>query len=501
MADIFLNADDSRLVKELTSFGLKYDGAPQYWIIRLALTKSLSIKTPPDQSFDSHRTGGNQFHLRQVTGYGAAPDDNGNEHDFDLAIRAILSSYHGEDLFSDNKKYKNYLNRHICRGLSEFRSGWSRSHDFYGYLYQELVEPVANEKQIGGDNSSSRLEQLKEALHELGVSASIKEVLRGARLERFLLYLNDVSQYDILKRGVDKLSFQMGLKNSAPVLSHTSERKVVSLDIPLPKNEQRSISPAPLEQWVGNSGFKIPIWLGQTVSGEDFGFDLAEAPHLLVAGTTGSGKSVCIHSIILSLLSGNSPDKLKLALIDPKQVEFAPYSGIPQLYGSKVVSFIDDADSLLSNLVEEMEERNRLLADVNESNLDVALVNGSLDLPRIVVIVEELADLLMQSKDLEGYLVRLAQKARSVGIHLVLATQRPDSAILTGLLRSNIPSRICLLVQKSTESKIVIDETGSEKLLGKGDMLIKMSGDHELHRVHGAMITEADRTRIIGQIR
>ena len=117
------------------------------------------------------------------------------------------------------------------------------------------------------------------------------------------------------------------------------------------------------------------------------------------------------------------------------------------------------------------------------------------------MVVEELADLLMQSKDLEGYLVRLAQKARSVGIHLVLATQRPDSVILTGLLRSNIPSRICLLVQKSTESKIVIDETGSEKLLGKGDMLIKMSGDQELHRVHGAMITEADRTRIVGRIR
>ncbi|MDH5299653.1 MAG: FtsK/SpoIIIE domain-containing protein, partial [Desulfobulbaceae bacterium] len=238
--------------------------------------------------------------------------------------------------------------------------------------------------------------------------------------------------------------------------------------------------------------YLLPVWLGQDVLGRDFDFDLTEAPHLLVSGTTGSGKSVCLHSIIISLLASMAQQKLQLALIDPKRVEFARYEKLPNLYEGEVVNLPDRALLLLEKLVQEMEKRHEELQRAGVTSLAEGLKKHVLELPFIVVVVEELADLLMQSREIETPLVRLAQKARASGIHLVLATQRPDATILTGLLRGNIPSRIALRVQKSTESKIILDENGAEALLGKGDMLAKVPPHGEPIRAHGAKITTDD---------
>jgi S-DNA-T family DNA segregation ATPase FtsK/SpoIIIE len=291
------------------------------------------------------------------------------------------------------------------------------------------------------------------------------------------------------------LAFRLGLQQEGVFIHATSEPKVVGMDIPRQRQHWKSIDASRLPKWAeqekGNS--RLAVWLGEDVLGNDFSFDLVDAPHLLIAGTTGSGKSVCLHALLLSLLWTQSKDSLQLALIDPKQVELAQYERIPHLYSKGVVHLITDVMELLEQLVDEMERRNQLLREAGVSNLTEALQQRKLQLPRIVVVIEELADLMMQSRELETPLVRLAQKARSTGIHLILATQRPDSVTFSGLLRTNIPSRIALRVQKNTESRIILDEMGAEQLLGSGDMLVKIPQvSTNAIRVHGAYISQDD---------
>ncbi len=183
--------------------------------------------------------------------------------------------------------------------------------------------------------------------------------------------------------------------------------------------------------------------------------------------------------------------KIQFALIDPKKVEFSVYGSLPNLFMGKVFGDNDaEIIKLLRTLTDEMNGRNDLLKNIGATNIDEAIRNGK-DIPRIVVVIEELADLVMRSKDIQDGIIRLAQKARSSGIHLVLATQRPDSQVFSGLLRSNIPSRIALSVQKYTE-KIILDDVGAEKLLGHGDMLIKLSSDSVPKRVHGVFVNRDD---------
>lgn len=216
-------------------------------------------------------------------------------------------------------------------------------------------------------------------------------------------------------------------------------------------------------------------------------FDLASAPHLLVAGTTGSGKSVCLHSLVLSLLLRHKPETLQLALIDPKQVEFAPYAKLPKfLHQRSITTEVTDARERLQVLVIEMDARYAQFQRLGVTNLAEARRKG-FQAPFIVVFIEEMADLVLQDDDIEPLIVRLAQKARAAGIHLVLATQRPDSETFSGLIRSNIPARIALTVQKGTESTIILDERGAENLLGAGDMLIRLPGESPL-RAHGVYV-------------
>ena len=257
-----------------------------------------------------------------------------------------------------------------------------------------------------------------------------------------------------------------------------------------------------LRQWVETflpENYKLPVWIGTDVVNQPYFFDLADTPHLFVAGTTGSGKSVCLHAVIISLLErmAATPQRIQFALIDPKEVELSVYENLPNLFMGKV--FGEDAAEvmeLLRHLVEEMNERNVLFRSIGVTNIDEALSKGE-ELPRIVVVIEELADLVMSSKEIQADIIRLAQKARSAGIHLVLATQRPDSQVFSGLLRSNIPSRIALSVQKSTESKIILDDIGAEKLLGHGDMLVKLNSEAVPKRVHGVFVNRDDSVQAV----
>lgn len=448
MADVYTDNEDELVINQVRNIGFHAPKHPKYLVFRLALAISLRLSSLPDEDLDFPTNSGKSYSLEQITGKGKANDESG-VLDFDDATIAILSVYHDEDLFADPKRYKKVLQRHIRRGLREIRTSWSPSHDFISFLQEELL---AGSKENVTILSHEWLEpkELLEALVEIGVQAEIKEKIQGARIDRYNLYLPQVGHFDALRRGLDKLAFSLGLGDEGVFIQTTSEPKVVGLDIPRKRQFWQPINGTNLFTWAeqAKSQTGLPVWLGQDVLGNDFSFDLAEAPHLLIAGTTGSGKSVTLHALILSLLQGRPPEDIQFAFIDPKLVELSRYQGIPQQYGSGVANLVTEAIQMLKELIAEMEMRNQLLDEAGASNLAEAIANGSLKLPRIVVIIEELADLFSQSRELETPLVRLAQKARSVGIHLVLATQRPDATTFSGLLRTNIPGRIALRVQK-----------------------------------------------------
>jgi DNA segregation ATPase FtsK/SpoIIIE, S-DNA-T family len=261
---------------------------------------------------------------------------------------------------------------------------------------------------------------------------------------------------------------------------------------------------------------KLPLLLGKDTEGRPLVQDLAELPHLLIAGTTGTGKSVCLNSIITSILMTRRPDECKLILIDPKMTELTEYGKIPHMM-HPVVTDMKKAEAILAWAVDKMEERYELLSRCRVRNIATYNELGEEEiktrlgaeteeeikaiqakLPYIVIVVDELADLMMMMKrEVEGHIIRLAQKSRAAGIHLVLATQKPTVDVITGLIKSNLPGRICFKVSSRTDSRVVLDEMGADKLLGKGDMLFLQPGTSILVRAQGTYIADAEITKIV----
>ena len=263
---------------------------------------------------------------------------------------------------------------------------------------------------------------------------------------------------------------------------------------------------------------RIPIYLGKDVSGNPMLVDLASLPHLLIAGRTGTGKSVCLNSIIVSILMSRRPDEVRMLLIDPKMVELSPYKQIPHLM-HPVVTDMRKAEAILAWAVEKMEERYHLLARAGVRHLSVYNQLGEEELmqridpdeeerdqiprqmPFIVIVADEMADLMMTAaKEVEAHIIRLAQKSRAVGIHLVLATQKPTVDVITGLIKSNLPARICFEVASRTDSRVVLDEMGADKLLGDGDMLFLRPGTSALIRGQGTYVSDDEIARVIDSV-
>uniref|UniRef100_UPI0040484A25 DNA translocase FtsK n=2 Tax=Aliarcobacter sp. TaxID=2321116 RepID=UPI0040484A25 len=250
-----------------------------------------------------------------------------------------------------------------------------------------------------------------------------------------------------------------------------------------------------------NSKSPLTMILGKDIVGKPFITDLKKLPHLLIAGTTGSGKSVGINSMILSLLYKNSPDNLKLVMIDPKMLEFSMYNDIPHLL-TPVITKAGDAINALANMVSEMERRYTLMSKTKTKNIEnyneKAQKEGYDSMPYIVVVIDELADLMMTSgKDVEYSIARLAQMARASGIHLIVATQRPSVDVVTGLIKANLPSRLSYKVGQKIDSKIILDSMGAESLLGKGDMLFTPPGMSGLVRIHAPWSTETEIEKVV----
>ena len=252
---------------------------------------------------------------------------------------------------------------------------------------------------------------------------------------------------------------------------------------------------------VRNAKGKLCVGLGKDISGNVIVADLSKMPYLLVAGSIGSGKSVCINTIIASLLFRATPEEVKLILVDPKVVELTNYNGIPHLL-TPVVTGAKQAASALHWAVVEMERRYTLFARAQVRKIDDYNVNAEEKLPFIVIIIDELSDLMMVAAvDVEDAILRLAQKARAAGIHLILATQRPSVDVLTGTIKANIPSRIAFAVSSQIDSRTILDASGAEKLLGKGDMLYFPTGANKPLRVQGAFIADDELARVVNFIK
>lgn len=254
-----------------------------------------------------------------------------------------------------------------------------------------------------------------------------------------------------------------------------------------------------------NSKSPLTMILGKDIVGKPFVTDLKKLPHLLIAGTTGSGKSVGINSMILSLLYKNSPDNLRLVMIDPKMLEFSMYNEIPHLL-TPVITKASDAINALANMVAEMERRYTLMSQTRTKNIEnyneKAKKEGHETMPYIVVVIDELADLMMTSgKDVEHSIARLAQMARASGIHLIVATQRPSVDVVTGLIKANLPSRLSYKVGQRVDSKIILDSMGAESLLGRGDMLFTPPGTPGLVRIHAPWSTEGEIDQVVEFLR
>lgn len=468
-------------------------GLPSDWWrpARLALARSLQIPDEPSadlyQPLSQQGGAGVELHAQQLTG-------EGKEDPFDQTdvYRALLSTYHSRDLTSDDPALRDLLQRHIRRGLKYIRETWNPETDFADYLLRELFGEEPGATSSVEDSSTELTARIERTLGQLGIGGAVVETMAGPRLTRFTLELRALDDLDRLRRGLGKIAFALGYGEAAVTSTLAPGEQRVYLYVPRPADSWRVIT------WREISGalhsdqaslMALPICLGTDAMGLPLVLDLAEAPHLFVGGTTGSGKSMCLHAILLSLLTahGTAPE---LVLIDPKAVEFSAYRKYKQLRGGDIITNADVALTALEELVNEMGDRQERMRALDARNIDEANAAGA-RLQRIVVVIDELGDLFLTRRDIEVPLIRLAQKARSSGIHLVLATQRPEAATFPGLLRSNIPSRIALTVQKASESRIILDEQGAESLQGRGDMLVRFAGRPTI-RAHGCRVDPAD---------
>lgn len=355
--------------------------------------------------------------------------------------------------------------------------------------------------------------QIEKTLEEFGVPARVAgyrvgpTVIQFAVEPGFVEKVNEdgdlvrkkvrVSQISALNRDLTLALAVERLRIEAPIPNHA----YVGIEIP---NQSGTL--VRLKSILQTDDFRrmksrLKLALGQDVSGNPVVADLGRMPHLLMAGTTGSGKSVCLTALIACLVFNNSPEDLKLAILDPKMVELVRFNGLPHLMG-KVETQLDRMLGILAWAIKEMEDRYRLLESVNARDLDAynekMVQRGNPPLPKIVIFIDELADLMLTAGDqTEGYLVRLAQMARATGIHLVVATQRPSTDIVTGLIKANFPARISFMMASSVDSRVILDANGAETLMGKGDLLFLDPEETGLQRAQAVLVDDREIERLI----
>jgi len=352
------------------------------------------------------------------------------------------------------------------------------------------------------DHSARVAEALVQTLANFGVDATVIGQIAGPRVTRYELQLAPGTKVSKVAGLKDDLSYALAT-TEIRILAPIPGKQAVGVE--LPNTSPNLVTLGDIYDDLPATSSPLSVWLGKDISGQSVWTDLARMPHILIAGTTGSGKSGCINTILTSVLLRSTPDDVRMILIDPKRIELNYYESIPHLL-TPVVSSPKEAASVLANVVAEMERRYERLSAVRARSLAEAnrafRSRGEQTLPYLLVVIDELADLMMISpQQVEDAVIRLAQKSRAVGIHLVLATQRPSVDVITGMIKANVPSRIAFAVSSQTDSRVILDQAGAESLLGQGDMLFKPLGTSRLQRLQGAFVTEEEIALIVEQCR
>ena len=363
----------------------------------------------------------------------------------------------------------------------------------------ELLKiPTKKERDSFEKNETHNPEFLEKILMDFGVNGNIKKVSHGP-----VVTLNEFEPAAGVKVSkIINLSDDIARNTSSESARIATIPGSNTVGIELPNNIRENVY---LSEILNNPDFKkkdikLPIALGKNISGKPVVGDLASMPHLLIAGTTGSGKSICINTIILSLLYRHTPDKCKFILIDPKMLELSTYEGIPHLL-CPVITEAKKAASVLGWVVKEMESRYRLMTKEGVRNIDGYNTKHKLPMPYIVVVVDEMSDLmLVAGKEIENYIQKLSQMARAAGIHIIMATQRPSVDVITGTIKANFPTRISFQVTSKIDSRTILGEQGAEQLLGKGDMLY-MSSANRIVRIHAPFVSDNEIEKINNSLR
>jgi len=396
--------------------------------------------------------------------------------------------------------------------LADFQN--AQSLEGYKFPTMELLE----EPEIGFNQKLETLvreqaEALEHSLQQYKINGEVVDIESGPAITLYHIRLapgTKVSQINAIESDLARSLKAVNIR----VVANIVGRDTIGIEVPNPTKER-----VRLKELMSNrakfDNMKLPMFLGKDASGEPLISDLTKMPHMLIAGTTGSGKSVCMNTIIMSFLYTKKPNELKLVLVDPKMVEMSQFKDIPHLM-CPVVTEMPKAAAILEWATTKMDERYELLAkagcrdiagynelewDELKERLDIQTEEQAMrvpkQLPYMVFIIDELADLMMTTKEVEGAIIRIAQKARAVGIHLILATQRPQANVVTGLIKSNMPCRIAFKVASGMDSRIVLDQKGGELLLGQGDMLHLSPSSHELSRAQGTLVDDKEIRRVV----
>jgi S-DNA-T family DNA segregation ATPase FtsK/SpoIIIE len=429
---------------------------------------------------------------------------NFNPKNLYLSLKTLISY-----LFS--KKEKNYTNKNEL--IDEYipqeeiknliqedlpfikteKNQLSKKISFKLPLIDLLKLPTNKERNNFNDNENNDPAFLEKILLDFGVNGKIKKVSHGP-----VVTLNEFEPAAGVKVSkIINLSDDIARNTSSESarIATIPGSNTVGIELPNLSRENVYLSEILNNQKFKTKEVKLPIALGKNISGVPIIGDLASMPHLLIAGTTGSGKSVCINTIILSLLYRHSPEKCKFILIDPKMLELSTYEGIPHLL-CPVITEAKKAASVLGWVVKEMESRYRLMTKQGVRNIDGYNSKHKLPMPYIVVVVDEMSDLmLVAGKEIENYIQKLSQMARAAGIHIIMATQRPSVDVITGTIKANFPTRISFQVTSKIDSRTILGEQGAEQLLGKGDMLY-MSSANRIIRIHAPFVSDNEIEKI-----
>ena len=423
-------------------------------------------------------------------------------------IDSIVKKATGNNLVSDNVKSENISKEEVAIIDKEGQTKLFESEDTttvkkYNYPPVTLLdEPVAKASEEDAQNElKNKADTLVNTLKSFGVQTRIVDINRGPSVTRYELQPSAGVKISKITGLADDIALNLaatGVRIEAPIPG----KAAVGIEVPNQIRDTVFFRELIESDEFKNAKSKLSIAVGKDIDGNVIVGDIAKMPHVIIAGTTGSGKSVCSHSLIMSILMNASPDEVKLILVDPKMVEFPKYNGIPHLL-IPVVTDPRKAAGALNWAVQEMLKRYKIFSDNNARDLSsynaMAEKNEELEkLPQIVILIDELADLMMAaSNEVEDAICRLAQMARAAGMHLVIATQRPTVDVVTGLIKANIPSRIALMVSSQVDSRAIIDAGGAEKLLGYGDMLYNPQEFSKPKRVQGCYVKDNEIEKVV----